>query len=156
MSRPISVVVAADYLVVPTSAEYLPLEALAHFLRRYRDLHAWRQGLAALLGIVLTRVDHRAEATREVVDIGRSHKRKGVFPTEIPRDPRAAEAPSHALPLAVSPPWSPPAAAYASLTTEILRRLGHRGREQRLKRDRRLSYDLTRRSRSSHGFLRKE
>ena len=53
----------------------------------------------ALRGIVLTMVDHRRQATREIVQIIRAHNPRGVFRTEIPEDPRAAEAPSHGMPL---------------------------------------------------------
>jgi chromosome partitioning protein len=125
---PFSVPFAAQHLVVPVTASYLPLEALAQFLRWYRDLRRARKGLAALLGIALTFVDNRAQATREIVDIIRVHNREGVFKSEIPRDPRVTEAPSHGQPLVRYAPKSPAGVAYQRLTDEILHRLSTRAR----------------------------
>jgi len=120
---PFSVPFAAQHLVVPVTASYLPLEGLAQFLRWYRDLRRARKGLASLLGIALTFVDNRAQATREIVDIIRVHNSEGVFRSEIPRDPRVTEAPSHGQPLVRYAPKSRAAVAYRRLTSEILHRL---------------------------------
>lgn len=125
---PLSVPAAAQHIIVPVPAEYLALEALAHFLRWYRDLRASRKGLATLLGIALTMVDYRVQATREIVDIIRVHNREGVFHTEIPRDPRVSEAPSHGVPAVVYTPNSRASDAYHRLTGEILHRLSQHSR----------------------------
>ncbi len=95
----LSVPAVAEHLIVPIRAEYLSLESLAHFLRWYRDRRASRKAAASIAGILLTMVDYRRQATREIVDIIRLHNRRGVFETEIPEDPRVAEAPSHGIPL---------------------------------------------------------
>ncbi len=118
-----SVPYAATQLVVPVTPEYLPLESLAQYLRWYQALRTRRTGLATLLGIVLTGVDYRVAAAREIVEIIRIHNRDGVFDTEVPRDSRATEAPSHGVPLVVYAPNSPAAGAYRRLGGEILQRL---------------------------------
>jgi chromosome partitioning protein len=118
----LSVPLAANHLIVPIRADYLSLESLAHLLRWYRDRHTARKATAALRGIVLTMVDHRRQATREIVQIIRAHNRHGVFRTEIPEDPRAAEAPSHGKPL-VAYARSKAARAYADLTRELIARI---------------------------------
>jgi chromosome partitioning protein len=122
----LSVAVAADELIVPLRAEYLSLESLAQFLRWYRDRHTERRGLARITGILLTMVDYRRQATREIVDIIRLHNRRGVFTTEIPPDPRVAEAPSHGVPVVTYAPSSRASVAYGQLTSEILRRAARR------------------------------
>lgn len=122
-----SVPYAAKELVVPVTPSYLPLESLAQYLRWYQALRTRRKGLATLLGIVLTGVDYRVATTREIVEIIRIHNRDGVFDTEVPRDSRAAEAPSHGVPLVVYAPNSPAADAYRRLSGEVLQRLS-RGR----------------------------
>jgi len=119
----VGVPLAADHLIVPIRADYLSLESLAHLLRWYRDRHATRKGSAALRGIVLTMVNHRRQATREVVQIIRAHNPRGVFRTEIPEDPRAAEAPSHGTPLVIGYARSSAARAYTALASELLARL---------------------------------
>jgi chromosome partitioning protein len=123
-----SVPYAAQRLLVPVTPSYLPLEALAQYLRWYQALRSRRKGLATLLGILLSEVDYRAAATREIIEIIREHNREGVFQTEIPRDPRVNEAPSHGVPLTTYAPNSPASEAYRRLTLEILKRLARRPR----------------------------
>lgn len=122
-----SVPVIADQLVVPLRAEYLPLESLAQFLTWYRDLAPPRKA-AALAGIVLTMVDYRRQATREIIDIIRLHNRRGVFATEIPQDPRVAESPSHGLPVVEYAPRTRGSRAYHEFTAELVKRIGRRAR----------------------------
>jgi chromosome partitioning protein len=116
--------IAAE-LIVPTRAEYLALESLAQLLRWYRDLRASGAATAQLAGMLLTMVDYRRQATREIVHIVRLHNRRGVFRVEIPQDPRAAEAPSHGVPL-VGYARSRAALAYEHFTGELLKRLASR------------------------------
>jgi chromosome partitioning protein len=118
----LSVPLAAQELIVPLRADYLSLESLARFLGWYRDRLAARQALARITGILLTMVDYRPQATREIVDIIRLHNQHGVFRTEIPQDPRAGEAPSHGRPLVHYAPQSRASQAYAKLTTELVKR----------------------------------
>ena len=129
----LSVPALADHLIVPIRADYLSLESVAHFLRWYRDRGTGRVGTARISGILLTMVDYRREATREIVDIIRMHNRRGVFDTEIPADPRAAEAPSHGIPLMLYS-RSRAARAYARLTSELLQRTARRGGPPRARR----------------------
>jgi chromosome partitioning protein len=123
-----SVPITAEELVVPIRAEYLPLESLAQFLTWYRDLPPGRRATARLTGILLTMVEYRRQATREINDIIRLHNRRGVFATEIPQDPRVAEAPSHGLPVVEYAPRSRGSQAYQRFTRELVRRLTRRAR----------------------------
>ena len=123
----LSVLVAADELIVPLRAEYLSLESLARFLTWYRDRLAARQARSRLTGLLLTMVDYRRQATREIVDIIRLHNKRGVFRTEIPQDPRAGEAPSHGRPLVGYAPQSRASRAYHELTSELLKRTTRHG-----------------------------
>ena len=111
----------AHDLVVPTRADYLSLESLAQFLRWYRELRTANRATARVAGILLTMVDYRRQATREIVDIIRLHNRRGVFRNEIPQDPRVAEVPSHGKPI-VDYRRSRAAVAYTRFTTELLTR----------------------------------
>jgi chromosome partitioning protein len=117
----LGVPMVATELIVPTRADYLSLESLAQFLRLFRDWQRQGRAPARLSGILLTMVDYRRQATREIVDIIRVHNRHGVFATEIPEDPRVGEAPSHGIPL-VRYSRSRAAVAYKRFTTEFLRR----------------------------------
>jgi chromosome partitioning protein len=121
-------VALAQQLLVPIRADYLSLESLAAFLRWYRDRSTAVAGTARIAGIVLTMVDHRQEATREIIDIIRVHNKRGVLRTEIPVDPRVAEAPSHGIPLMLYA-RSRAARAYERLTIEVAQRV-RRGRRR--------------------------
>jgi chromosome partitioning protein len=121
----LSVPSVVQHLLIPIRADYLSLESLAHFLRWYRDRRDALPGAAAISGILLTMVAQRCEATREIVDIIRVHNRRGVLRTEIPVDPRAAEAPSHGVPL-VMYARSRASRAYQRLTSELLKRTARR------------------------------
>lgn len=118
-----SVVLAANELIVPVRADYLSLESLAHLLTWYRELHAGRSGSARLAGILVTMVDHRRQATREILEIIRRHNRRGMFATEIPHDQRVAEAPSHGQSVITYAPTSRGSRAYRQATIELLRRV---------------------------------
>jgi chromosome partitioning protein len=118
-----SVPAVAEQLVVPIRAEYLALESLAQFLTWYRDLPPARTPMARLGGILLTMVDYRRQATREIIDIIRLHNRRGVFATEIPQDPRVAESPSHGVPVVAYAPRARGSRAYQQFTTELTRRI---------------------------------
>jgi len=122
----------AEHLLLPIRADYLSLEALAHFLRWYRDRSAGASGIARIAGILLTMVDHRQEATREIIDIIRMHNRRGVLRTEIPVDPRVSEAPSHGIPLMLYA-RSRATRAYERLTIEVVQRI-ERGRRRKASR----------------------
>jgi len=122
-----SVPFAAQHLIVPIRAEYLGLESLAQLLRWYRERRAARRATAQVAGILLTMVDYRRQATREIVEIIRTHNRHGVLRTEIPLDPRVAEAPSHGVPI-VHYARSRAASAYIQLTDELRTRLARRKR----------------------------
>jgi chromosome partitioning protein len=121
----LSVPLAANHLVVPIRADYLALESLAHVLRWYRDRHVARKATATLRGILLTMVNSRRQATSEIVHIIRAHNPRGVFKTEIPEDPRAAEAPSHGTPLVCGCTRTRAAHAYVALARELLERIKH-------------------------------
>ena len=118
----ISVPMAANHLIVPIRADYLSLESLAHLLRWYRDRQKARKAAASVAGILLTMVDYRRQATREIVNIIRAHNPRGVFRTEMPEDPRVAEAPSHGIPL-VGYARSKAARAYDDFARELLARI---------------------------------
>lgn len=124
----LGLLLAADELIVPIRAEYLSLESLAQFLRWYRDRRNEHGLLAPIAGILLTMIDYRRHATREIVDIIRAHNRHGVFETEIPPDPRVSEAPSHGIPFVLYSSASRASRAYGQLCAEVLARGPQRGR----------------------------
>jgi chromosome partitioning protein len=77
-----------------------------------------------LEGIVLTMVDRRNNLSESVAADVRGHFGKRVYDTEIPRNVRVSEAPSHGMPVMLYDKRCPGALAYAKLAGEMLRRRG--------------------------------
>ncbi|RIL07605.1 MAG: chromosome partitioning protein ParA [Proteobacteria bacterium] len=113
---------AADAVLVPLQAEYYALEGLARLLD---TIELVRQGLNPSLeleGVVLTMMDARNNLSRQVADEVRSHLGDRVFATEIPRNVRLSEAPSHGRPALLYDVRSKGSTAYLQVAEEILRR----------------------------------
>jgi len=115
--------VAAQGVVIPLQCEYYALEGLADILR---TIELVRQGLnppLELEGVLLTMMDARNNLSRQVADEVRSHFGAQVFETEIPRNVRLSEAPSHGRPALLYDVRSKGSLAYLRVAEEILRRL---------------------------------
>jgi len=114
---------AADAVIVPLQAEYYALEGLARLLE---TLERVRQGLNPRLeieGVLLTMIDARNNLSRQVADEVRGHLGARVFATEIPRNVRLSEAPSHGRPALLYDVRSKGSLAYLRVAEEILRGL---------------------------------
>jgi chromosome partitioning protein len=84
-----------------------------------------RQGLnphLELEGVVLTMMDVRNNLSRQVAEEVRSHLGDRVFSTEIPRNVKLSEAPSHGRPVLLYDVRSKGSLAYLRVAEEILRR----------------------------------
>lgn len=113
---------AADAVLVPLQAEYYALEGLARLLD---TIELVRQGLnpnLELEGVVLTMMDARNNLSRQVADEVRNHLGDRVFTTEIPRNVKLSEAPSHGRPALLYDVRSKGSLAYLRVAEEILRR----------------------------------
>ena len=114
--------VASDGVLVPLQCEYLALEGLSQLVRtveRVRD--AFNQSLS-IQGIVLTMYDGRNNLSTLVADDVRSYFGKVVYNTQIPRNVRVSEAPSHGRPVLLYDFQCSGAQAYVHLAGEVLRR----------------------------------
>lgn len=119
---PINALVAADAYLVPVTPHYLALEGLVNLMEAVERVRQGMGTAALQLGLVLTMVDYRNRATREIVDIVRGHYKHQVFRAEIRINVRLAEAPSFGKSIFDYAPSSTGAAAYRRLVTEVLRR----------------------------------
>jgi chromosome partitioning protein len=118
----VNALAAAEAFIVPVSPHRLDTEALAGFLSLVDSSRDRIGKKAALLGILLTLVDHRTRVTDEVVAAVRHEYGSKVFRTEIPVNVRLAEAPAQGRPIFDTESWSTGAAAYGHLGGEVLRR----------------------------------
>lgn len=109
----------AQRVLVPVQCEYLALEGLSELLTTIELVQLNLNPNIELAGIIMTMYDNRSALSREVVEEVREHFSQ-TFQTVIPRNVRAAEAPSHGMTLLEYAPQSAAARAYRALTDEIL------------------------------------
>ncbi len=113
---------ASRSVIIPLQCEYYALEGLSQLIntislvkkRMNRDLN--------IEGIVFTMFDGRTNLSIQVVDQVKTHFKRQVYRTIIPRNVRLSEAPSHGKPIVVYDPRSKGAEVYEELAVEVLKR----------------------------------
>jgi chromosome partitioning protein len=114
--------VAADTFVVPVVPQFLAATGVENLLASAQRI-AWdAQARTLPLGVLLTMVDYRNRATRQVVDSLRAELGSMVFALEIRINTRLAEAPGHGQTIFQYDPKATGAAAYRLLAEEFLLR----------------------------------
>jgi chromosome partitioning protein len=118
----INAMVASDAFIIPTPPEYLALEGLVGLMDAVQKIHQGIGDNCRLLGILLTKVDHRRRVTEEIIQVIRGHYKDQVFKTEVGVDVRLVEAPSFGKTIFQYSSQSSGAEAYLHLAGEILRK----------------------------------
>ena len=118
----INALVAADGVLVPMQCEFFALEGLSQLLNTIERVRSRLNPRLQLNGIVLTMVDRRNRLTENVADDVRAVMGDKVFRTEIPRNVRLSEAPSHGLPALLYDSRCAGSEAYMALAREFLGR----------------------------------
>ncbi len=114
---------AADGVIVPVAPEYLALEGLVNVLEA---LERMRDGMGIsppLLGILLTRVDYRTRAAKEISEMVRRRFGAQVFETEVRGSVALTEAPSFGKSILEYAPRSRGAWDYRAVAREIILRV---------------------------------
>jgi len=121
---PINALVAADFYIVPITAEYLALEGLISLMNAVGKAKKGMDLNPELLGIVFTMVNPilRSKSTKEVLRIVRGHYREKVFDTIIRRNISLTDAPSRGKSIFGFAPNSRGARDYAGLADEVIKR----------------------------------
>ena len=114
---------ACDRIIIPMQCEPYSLEGVAELLATVKRVKKSSNRNLQIMGIVFTMLDKRLTVNREVM---RSIKSKfpedTIFKTEIPRNVKISEAPSHGEPIMYYDPTSKGADAYALLAKEVLKK----------------------------------
>ena len=118
----VNAMVAADAFIIPTPPEYLALEGLVGLLDAVKKVHAGIGDKCRLLGILLTKVDHRRRVTEEIIGVIRGHYKDQVFRAEVGVDVRLVEAPSFGKTIFQYDRRSSGSEAYLQLAGEIARK----------------------------------
>jgi len=119
---PINALVASEAFLVPVTPQYLAVEGLVNLMDAVARLRIGMGTPVPLLGLLLTLVDYRARATRELVAMIRGQYGDRVFKTEIRVNVRLSEAPSFGQPIFAYAATSAGAEAYRRLVPELLAR----------------------------------
>ncbi|MBI5491089.1 MAG: ParA family protein [Deltaproteobacteria bacterium] len=124
----LNALIAADYVVVPVSCEYLPMLGLRLLHRTLDDVRRRWGARAEVLGYLLTMYDRREAITLEVEGILRRTFGELVFAQPARVDTRHKASPSHKQTIFEFEPESGRGRSdYAALVEEVLRRLRLRG-----------------------------
>jgi chromosome partitioning protein len=118
----VNAMVAADAFIIPTPPEYLALEGLVGLMDAVQKVHEGIGDKCRLLGILLTKVDHRRRVTGEIIRVIRGHYKDQVFKTEVGVDVRLVESPSFGKSIFQYDRRSSGADAYLALAGEIIKK----------------------------------
>jgi chromosome partitioning protein len=113
---------AADSVIIPVQAQYLPARAMTQLLRTVSKVKAHTNPNLAIDGILLTLVDNRTNLAKSTVDAIRNNFGSVVkiYKAKIPIAVKAAEVTSKGKSIYAYEPNSKVAQAYADFTKEVL------------------------------------
>ncbi|MDR1753506.1 MAG: ParA family protein [Eubacterium sp.] len=116
---------ACDRIIIPMQCEPYSLEGVAELFATVKRVKKAANRNLQVMGIVFTMLDKRLTVNREVMlSIKKKFPPQSIFNTEIPRNVRIAEAPSHGEPIVYYDNSSKGALAYTDLAKEVLVKCG--------------------------------
>lgn len=119
----LNALIACDQFIVPMQCEHYSLEGLAQLLMTVKKIKKSSNKNLQLMGIVFTMLDKRLIQSNEIMrDIKANFPPSSIFKTEIPRNVRISEAPSHGIPIIYYDANSKGAEAYKKLGKEIIKK----------------------------------
>ncbi len=118
----VNALAAADSVVVPVQAQYLPAKGLEQLLKTIQRVKRQINPKLKIDGILLTMVDYRTNYAKEISALIRDtyHGKIKVFSTDIPISVRAAEISAEGKSIYAYDPKGKAALAYRNLTTEVI------------------------------------
>ena len=118
----INAMAAADAVVIPLQCEFFALEGLGQILATMGRVRERLNPKLDLQGVVLTMYDKRNKLARDVEADVREHLGDKVYKTNIPRNVRISEAPSHGKPALLYDLRCTGSQAYVRLASEVIQR----------------------------------
>ena len=118
----LNALVAADEIIIPVQAAYLPIKGLEQLLKTISRVKRKMNPKLHIMGILLTMVDHRTNYANEITDVlykvygSRIH----IFKNVVPMSVRAAETPAVGISIYKYDPRGKVAEAYEALTMEVI------------------------------------
>ena len=123
----INALTAADSVIIPVQAQYLPAKGMTQLLRSINMVRTHTNERLNIDGIVMTLVDGRTNLAKEVISTIRTNYGMAlrIFDSQIPVAVKAAEATKAGKSIFAYDGYSKPASAYEQLTKEVMK-LGER------------------------------
>lgn len=115
----INALTAADALAIPVQCEYFALEGLGKLLYTTKIIQSRLNPALEIEGILLTMYDSRLRLSNQIVEEVKTHFKKMVFETIIPRNIKLSEASSFGKPVILYDGESKGAISYLNLAREI-------------------------------------
>ena len=118
----INALAAADSVLIPVQAQYLPAKGMEQLLQTVAKVHRQINPRLRIEGILLAMVDSRTNYAREISSLLRETygDKIRIFRAEIPRSVRAAEISAEGKSIFAYDPKGKVAEAYRLLTKEVL------------------------------------
>ena len=118
----INALVAADNVLIPVEAAYLPVKGLQQLIKTIGRVHRKLNPALSIMGILLTKVDRRTNFARDIsIQIREVYgDRVHIFTNCIPLSVRAAETTVEGKSIYLHDPKGIVANGYYSLTEEVL------------------------------------
>ena len=119
----INAMAAADTLLIPVQASYLPAKGLEQLLQTVNKVRRQINPRLKIEGILLTMVDARTNDAKEISELIRNAYggKIKVYDTEIPRSVRASEISKEGTSIFKHEPGGKVADAYRELTREVVK-----------------------------------
>lgn len=119
----INALAAADRVLIPVQAQYLPAKGLEQLLQTINKVRRQINPTLKIDGILLTMVDSRTNYAKEISALLRDTYggKLKVFDTDIPHSVRAAEISAEGKSIFAHDPKGKVAEAYRELTKEVLK-----------------------------------
>ena len=119
----VNALAAANRIIVPVQAEYLPAKGLEQLLSTISKVKRQLNPKLQIDGILLTMVDNRTNFAKEIAALLRETygSKIKVFGTEIPHSVRAKETSAEGKSIFAHDPGGKVAEAYKNLTREVIK-----------------------------------
>ena len=117
----LNALVAADEVIIPVQAAYLPLKGLEQLLKTISRVKRKMNPKLNIMGILLTMVDYRTNYAAEITEVlyNTYGAKVHIFDTVIPMSVRAAETPAMGISIYEHDGKGKVAVAYEELTKEV-------------------------------------
>lgn len=125
----INVLAAADSVIIPVQAAYLPVKGLQQLLQTIGRVKKQINPKLEIEGILLTLVDKRTRYGREIEQLLRQNygRKLNIYETPIPLSVRAAETSAEGKSIFLHNPKGTVAEAYGELTQAVIQAMGMEG-----------------------------